>query len=237
MRNVSRGVRLKSLDWVAFLLVVLVPQCCILPARTQTAPPLDPGVFFLQVSLGNWLDAGSLRIGRSFTATALSETDMPSCTIPKYGKIYGHVVQVEKTSRMSRTSSMALAFDAADCFRKGKLSLRLWLVEVIGTETAAHEPLRSAIPLGMNGRGRQIDSVDRDVVAQDLDRPGEKEPAGVQPGAVLRMAHVALQLGAGPGGASKLTASNRNVRLVPHVTLILASKNLAPVLVKFHASN
>lgn len=210
--------------WTAFLLLVSAglgerPAAAQDVDNTAPAPPIS----FVIVSLQNWLDAGSIKPGHSFSATAQNSWDSPACSMAKDGKVYGHIADVTKASKTDKTSSMTLVFDAADCLKKGKVQLPMMVVEIIGMNSDANQPLQGAMPQEVRGGSRQISQVDSRVAQQSADANLPAAPATVDPGLVQRIPNVKLTLASTPDGASKLTGSDGNIRLVPGVTLILTT--------------
>ncbi len=194
------------------------PACAQDAADNAPAPPIS----FVIVSLQNWLDAGSIKPGRSFSATALDNWQSPACTIVKDAKVYGHIADVTKASKTDKTSSLTLVFDAADCLKKGKVSLPFMVVEIIGTNADPNQPLFGSMPQEVHG-AKQISQVDSRVAQQSADANLPTAPASVDPGVVLRIPNVKLTLATTPDGASKLTGSGENIRLIPGVMLILTT--------------
>ena len=217
-----------NLRCTLFLLLVTLAGFLEYPtaAQTTTGSPSSATITFVIVSLQNWLDAGSLKPGRSFSATALNEWQSPACTIGKDAKLYGHITEVSKASKADKTSTLALAFDAADCYKKGKTPLPMMVVEVIGTPDS-NQPLFGSMPQEIHGV-RQISQVDSRVAQQSADADLPPTPSTVDIGAVQRIPNVRLSVPTVPDGASKLTGLAGNVRLVPGVTLILTSADSAP---------
>jgi hypothetical protein len=225
-----------SLYPAACCLFVFVAGFCCWSVDAQEEPDSSRPITFVMVNLQNWLDAGSIKPGRAFSATAINNWETPNCTIVNDAKVYGHVVDVAKTSKDDKSSSMTLVFDAADCLKKGKLPLPLMVVEVIGPNQDPNKPLLGSMPQEIQGGSRQISQVDPGVAEQSSHANLDSGPINVQAGAVLRIPNVRLTLATGADGASKFTGTGSNIRLVPGVTFILTTTDAAADLNKPQSS-
>jgi hypothetical protein len=217
--------------WAALLFVSVSP---LFPQNAQavqgaptTANP-EATVPYLSVSLQNWLDSGSAKAGHSFSARTLNSWANASCTLARDARVYGHIAAVQKTSKTQKTSSLALDFDSAECDgRKGKTPVHLVVVEVIGNATSSDEPMHAEVPTEVR-RGIRTNSMSQTADDMDQNPSGDAPPAIIEPGAVLRLSGTKLVPDGGPGKTSLLTATGGNVRLVPGVTVVLSSTDLAP---------
>lgn len=219
--------------WSALLVAILSAGLVQCSAGAQEQGESPRPIPYLRVDLQNWLDAGSLKPGRTFSARADNEWQSPSCMVVQNAKVYGHVIAASKATKADRGSTLTLAFDAVDCHRKGKVPLPMMVVEVIGARTDADHPLLTATSPQVSGRGRQVSDVETAMGHQSAAANVDTGPVSVHPGAVLRIPNVRLLLATGSDGASKLTGSDGNIRLIPGVTFILTSADLAS---EVHAS-
>ncbi|WP_353071786.1 hypothetical protein [Tunturiibacter gelidiferens] len=187
----------------------------------------------IQVELLAALDVGKLSPGASVFAKARVDWNQPNCHLRAGSMVVGHVVDLEKRSKLNKGSSLTVAFDHADC--DGHISpLPLTLFALIAVphvdegiplaDTGARFGAASSNP--HFGMGRSTAPAPPPVNSKDdMSVRGnsveDKTPKVIQAGQVIGLKKVTLSVGTGPDGASVLSSLKDNIRLEGATQLIL----------------
>ena len=194
-----------------------------IPHLASAASQAD--VPYLKATFWGWVDSGQTKPGSIFHVKAASDLITATCLLHKGADIQGHVVDVQKLSKQSKESRLALSIDSAECQTHGNATLKLKIVQVIGPYSESDEPGHAYLPPAeIQGGGRQLD---RSVLSiADNDNTWQsQETITVELGGVRRLKDVTLLPGAGPQGSALLIGKGRNIRLVPKTTLVLRLNN------------
>jgi hypothetical protein len=161
-------------------------------------------------------------VGKPVYARVLNDWRGPGCTLRTGGILRGRVVASVLYSKSSKSSSIALAFDSAECADRTETPVALTLVAVLapgmGSADNDSPPLNEAVGVAIasgssassGGGGRSITTA---AVTASYQLSRDQRPANITPGAVLGLRGLKLSVGTGPEGSSVLSAAGRDVRL------------------------
>jgi hypothetical protein len=187
----------------------------------------------VQAGLLRSLDAGRLKVGDPVLAKALGDWASSDCKLRAGTLLKGRVVVATTHSKTTKTSEVAVLFDSADCNQAGLKPLPLTLAAVVATDPRGepgnleNPPLNEAMAVVLQPTGnRSLRAAEATVISQPLQY---KPPTKVQPGEVVGIKGMQLQVGAGPEGSSILSTSGHNLRLETGSILVLMPNiNAAP---------
>jgi hypothetical protein len=204
--------------------VARMERCCLLllciaAMHRNAHAAADAASPYLQVALWNPIDAGKVKVGRVIEAKAAFDWSSSTCVLHKDAHLSGHVVAVQKTSKESPESHLALVIDEADCQGNRHSPMKMEIVEIIGANPDNSERLADALP-----RKGSLPTSPRVYERLESD-----DPIVVHPGEVHGIEGVTLRLGAGPQGSVLLTRDKKNLYLATDTIMILSPANLAPV--------
>jgi hypothetical protein len=199
----------------------------------------------LQADLLAPLDAAKLTRGVRVLAKARADWNDPACHLRAGAIVIGQIVDLEQRSKHNKGSSIAVAFDHAEC--EGTVTPFAFTLFAI----VAYPQINEGVPLvtseDVYGRGGMMAGpggvpvqgpVQLGMGSDMLARRGETKnitPATIESGQVIGLKKINLHVGTGPDGASVLSSPKDNVRLegatqlilMPHVALALVSAPVA----------
>jgi hypothetical protein len=138
--------------------------------------------------------------------------------------LYGHIKAIGP-GKDANSSELSLSFDHVDCVDHPKQEMRLWLIALTAPEerlTRLHEEL----PLEMKaGAKRNIKDAAKGMsFDDDVLNPGGK-PQTVQPGVVVELPKLKLEVTGGPGCSARITSTENSVLIPRNSVLFLLMQN------------
>ncbi|WP_260737475.1 hypothetical protein [Tunturiibacter lichenicola] len=224
----------------ALCFAILVLNLYAHPQRARETPerrinPQSP----LQVELLAPVDAGRISIGASVLAKARVDWNDPACHLRAGSVVVGHIIDLEKRSKLNKGSSLTIAFDHADCEgRKSPFQFTLFAIVAVPhvdegiplADTAARFGTTSAAPhftgSASGPKSGPPPAVDyKDNMSGSGYTKTDKTPEVILAGQVVGIKKLTLSVGTGPDGASVLSSLNDNVRLEGATQLILMPRS------------
>jgi hypothetical protein len=188
------------------------------------------GIQPVQAQLVQRLDAAKALVGDSILAKVQSAWKNDSCELRAGAIIQGHVVSQKAHSKTEKTSELAILFDTGQCDGREMKPFSLTIAAVVAPPREYYDvvegmqPLSSAVGVVLNGN-TQGNASPRSLMQSaatvywEPNRP--QAPTKIMPGQVVGIPHLSIRVGQGEGGASILSASGRDVRLIPGTILAL----------------
>ena len=197
----------------------------------------------LQAELLAPVDANKLSLGAPVFAKARVDWNDPSCHLRTGSAVSGHIVAIEKRTKQSKGSSLAIAFDHADC--DGRIApIQFTLFAIIAApEVDEGAPLRDSatnlgasstqphMSLGSGGSSAHAATpiASKDDMSLNGKSSDDNTPKVIQAGQVIGLKKFTLSVGTGPDGASVLTSLKDNIRLEGATQLVLMPRaSVAP---------
>jgi hypothetical protein len=158
-------------------------------------------------------------VGKPVYVRVLTDWRGSDCTLRTGGILKGRVVATVEHSRNSKNSSIALAFDSAECADRDVSPLALTLVALAVAGPAAENtspPLNEAVGISIGAGSSTADggrSATTAALTGSYQLSRDERPARISPGSVIGLRGLKLSVGTGPGGSSVLSQSGQNIRL------------------------
>jgi len=211
---------------------------CAPGAYSAAPPPVGP---LIEAELLIPISVHGTSVGKPIYARVLSDWQSPGCTLRPGGILKGRLVAAVAHSKSAKTSSLALAFDSAECVGRQMKSLPLTVIAVLapsaGSALNATPPLNEAIigidiqgPGGSSGPGGMRSALTAAATA-NMQLTKEEGATTVRPGSVVGLRGLKLSVGTGPEGCSVVSAVGQDVRLARGFRLYLTSGGPLPPLV------
>jgi hypothetical protein len=196
-----------------------VPDSC--PGITGTVIPTNATI---QAKVMGTLDSSHLKVGKEIWVIVSNSLVFPGCTLNEGAALYGHIKAIGP-GKDANTSEMSLAFDHADCVDHPRKEMSLWLIGLVAPEerlTRMHEE----VPLEMKaGAKRNIKDAAKGMsFTDDTLNPGGKLQT-VQPGIVVELPKIKLEVTGGPGCSARITSTENSVLVPRNSVLILLMQN------------
>jgi hypothetical protein len=173
----------------------------------------------IQAKVTGMLDSGHLKPGKVIWVTVMNGLVYPDCTLNAGAAIYAHITAAD-SRKDPPSSELSLKFDRADCEGRGKKEMPLWVVGLMGPPDTGAKA-RDAVPVGLHGGGRNITEAAKATnFVDDALNPGGA-PNTVQPGIVIGLSKVRLDLQGGPGCSTRIFSSDSSIQLAPGSEFIL----------------
>jgi hypothetical protein len=174
----------------------------------------------IQAKVQGTLDSAHLKVGKEIWVIVSNSLVFPGCTLNEGAALYGHIKAIGP-GKDANSSELSLAFDHVDCVDHPKKEMPMWLIGLVAPEerlTRLHEE----VPLEMKaGKQRNISDANKgQVFTDDVLNPGGK-PQTVQPGVVVELPKIKLEVTGGPGCSARITSSDNSVLLPRNSELIL----------------
>ncbi len=182
----------------------------------------------IQAKVTGLLDAAHLKPGKEVNVTVVNEWMFPGCTLPRGSILYGHVTAARsaKSLTTSEPSELSMVFDHGECDGGAKKQLSLTIIGLVASPDA-FVGLHNVLPSEVSGGGRSISSAAADMTTDFAEinlNPGGA-PHTVHPGIVAGLPHLKLEPQGGPACSSRITSTDRSVRLGVGSQLILTMES------------
>jgi hypothetical protein len=191
----------------------------------DTRPPL-------QIRLDVPLDNRRSAIGTPVFGSALAAWDGPQCAVAKGGVVAGHIAEAERKTKPQRggvgEAQLSILFDKADCNGEHAVPIHLLLYAVVVPAPQAEmmmyeDPQLYGNLVNHSTAGRSNGKSSTERIQTDV---SDKTEAGLYSGAihagqVLGEKQIALKVGAGPEGSSRLHSAKNDFRIGAGATLLL----------------
>ena len=192
----------------------------------------------LQAELLASLDANKLSVGAPVFAKARVDWNQPACHLRIGSMVVGHIVELQKRSKLNQGSSLTIAFDHADC--EGRITpFPFTLFALIATphidegiplaDSSTRFGAASTSPHMGFGGGSAPPPLPPVSMKDDMSVSGkmtdDQTPKVIQAGQVIGLKKVTLSAGTGPDGASVLTSLKDNIRLEGATQLVLMPRS------------
>jgi len=178
----------------------------------------------IQAKVLGTLDSAHLKVGKEIWVTISNSLAFSGCTLNVGAALYGHIKAIGP-GKDANSSELSLSFDHVDCVDHPKQEMRLWLIALTAPEerlTRLHEEL----PLEMKaGAKRNIKDAAKGMsFDDDVLNPGGK-PQTVQPGVVVELPKLKLEVTGGPGCSARITSTENSVLIPRNSVLFLLMQN------------
>jgi hypothetical protein len=178
----------------------------------------------IQAKVMGTLDSAHLKVGKEIWVIVSNSLVFPGCTLNEGAALYGHIKAIGP-GKDANSSELSLAFDHIDCEGHPKQEMRLWLIGLVAPEerlTRMHEE----VPLEMKaGAKRNLKDASKGMgFTDDTLNPGGK-PQTVQPGIVVELPKLKLEVTGGPGCSARITSTENSVLVPRNSELILLMQN------------
>jgi len=165
----------------------------------------------IQAKVMGPMDSARLKVGKEIWVYVDNDVVYPGCKLNAGAAIYAHVTSAT-TGQGSNASELSLSFDHDDCDSRNKKGMPLRLIALLGPSENVMR-IHEEIPLEMRAAKRNInDAVKVEGTALDkfsLDRP----PRTLQPGTVMGIPKLKLEVEGGPGCSARISSTDRSVLL------------------------
>jgi tetratricopeptide (TPR) repeat protein len=194
-------------------------------AATPACPATDdrdrPIGSTIQAKVTGLLDAAHLKPGREVNAKVVNECAFPGCTLPRGSVLYGHVTE-SRSSKDPESAELALIFDHGECGGGPKKAISLTLIGLVASPDQ-FVGLHSVLPTEVAGSGRKISTAAADTASdfEEINLNPGGAPHTVHPGIVAGLPHLKLEPEAGLGCSTRITSTDRTLRLGVGSQLIL----------------
>jgi len=178
----------------------------------------------IQAKVMGTLDSAHLKVGKEIWVIVSNNMAFPGCKLIEGAALYGHIKAIGP-GKDANSSALSLAFDHADCVDHPKKEMSLLLIGMVAPEerlTRIHEE----VPLEMKG-GKQRNIKDAAAgmgFTDDTLNPGGK-PQTVQPGIVVELPKLKLEVAGGQGCSARITSTDSSVLVPRNSVLILLMQN------------
>jgi hypothetical protein len=197
-------------------------------ASSTTQPKCDtagaqdlPIAFTIEAKVTGLLDSAHLKPGQEVTVQVVTEWQFPGCNLPARSILYGHVTAVSSAKKPD-ASELALVFDHGQCDGRSKKAIPFTVIGVVAPPDQ-FVGYHSAMPSELSGGGRDISATAANMGSFTMDEnlnPGGP-PRTVHPGIVVGIPKMKLEPHGGPDCSTRMTSTNRSVRLGTGSELIL----------------
>jgi hypothetical protein len=190
------------------------------PCKHSIVPEI-PLSSTIQAKVAGTLNSGRLKVGKEIWVNVVNNNDViyPGCTLKEGSILYGHVTAAT-TGQGSNTSELSLTFDHADCEGQLKKEMPLRLVALLGPSENVIR-IHEELPLQMRAAHRNInDAVTALNGSADKLNKGDTQRT-FQPGDVIGIPGMKLEIEGGPGCSSRISSEKRSVQLDREAELIL----------------
>jgi hypothetical protein len=212
-RSAASTVTVSQLGWWTIPLVFWSQLQADGPAPHSTRAPIEAELL-IPVSTRTG-------VGKPVYAKVLADWRSPGCTLRAGGILRGKVVATVSYSRSSKTSSVAISFDTAECADRKEMPAALTLMAVLAPGNGSANdspPLNEAIGVAISagassssgGGGRSITTA---ALTASYQLSRDEGPGTVTSGTVQGLRGLKLSVGTGPEGSSVLSQSGQNIRL------------------------
>jgi len=175
-------------------------------------------------------------VGKPVFARVLADWRSPGCTLRAGGILRGKVVATVSYSRSSKTSSVAISFDTAECADRKEMPAALTLMAVLAPRNGSANnspPLNEAIGVAISagassssgGGGRSLTTA---ALTAGYQLSRDERTTTVTPGTVQGLRGLKLSVGTGPEGSSVLSQSGQSIRLERGTEFYLTPASLPP---------
>ena len=178
----------------------------------------------IQAKVMGTLDSAHLKVGKEIWVTVSNSLAFPGCTLNVGAALYGHIKAIGPGND-ANSSELSLAFDHVDCEGHSKQEMRLWLIALAAPEERLTR-LHDELPIEMKaGAKRNIKDVSKGMsFDDDVMNPGGK-PQTVQPGVVVELPKLKLEVTGGPGCSARITSTDNSVLIPRNSVLFLLMQN------------